>query len=332
MAKECIPRHYFIPSHALLFNSKIKYSAPVMNSKLVFGTGGRFGRLAPGLAQSLVDTAIESGITKFDTGLFYCGGKSQQLLFACLSDHISRSPSSFEISTKFPPGHSYAIMNEWLNGSISQLGVRGYLDALFVWGPSLEDLYDSSLISSLVSFRSSGRIKSIGVNTHDCDVMKALVGSPLGLIVDCVMIDFSLLQQDRIPIISLFSEAGISVWAGTALCQGFLSQSLLRMVWRTRSLSYFARALCSKPTKVLRAKASKVRPVLAQIYPDTFEAIPLSYVLSREDICRVPVGMLSRSSIQKNVAIEVHPLEKQDLDLAADVAQRLCLSGFPGHK
>lgn len=293
------------------------------NSKLVFGTGGRFGRLAPRFAQSLVDTAIELGITNFDTGLFYCGGKSQQLLFSCLSSHIRKSPSSYELSTKFPPTLGNNIMNNWLDISIAQLGVRNYIDTLFVWGPSLKDLYSPGLIHSLVSFKSSGRIKSIGVNTHDLCVMKALPGSPLGSIVNCVMIDLNLLQQDRIPLLSLFAQAGISVWAGTALSQGFLFQSLLQMIFRTRSLSYLARALFNRPTRELRLKASKVRPALAQHYPDHFESIPLSYVLSREDVCRVPVGMLSRSSIQKNILIESNAVEKQILEGAADLARRL---------
>ena len=156
--------------------------------------------------------------------------------------------------------------------------------------------------------------------------MKDLLASPLGSIIDCVMIDFNLLQQDRIPLLSLFAHAGISVWAGTALSQGFLFQSLVQMIFRTRSLSYLARALFNRSTRELRLKASKVRPALAQQYPDHFKSIPLSYVLSRGDVCRVPVGMLSRSSIQKNVLIESCPVEKQILEGAADLSRRLLAS------
>jgi aryl-alcohol dehydrogenase-like predicted oxidoreductase len=292
------------------------------NSKLVFGTGGRFGRLSPRLAQALVDTAIQLGVTKFDTGLFYCRGKSQQLLFSCLSKYISQSPSSLEISTKFPPISNYKVASNWLDVSISQLAFRDYIDTLFVWGPSLADLYDLDLVSILLSFKASGRIKAIGVNTHDENIMNQLITSPLGTSIDCVMIDFNLLQQDRAKIFPFFAEAGISVWAGTALCQGFLFQSLFQMVIRTRSFSYLMRALFNKPTKILLSKASKVRSVLARRYPASYESLPLSYVLSHEHVSRVPIGMLSRSSIRKNIIIESYPVDRLLLEEAAHIVEQ----------
>jgi len=286
-------------------------------SRLVFGTGGRFGRLSPSRAQYLIDTAVELGITSFDTGLFYCSGKSQKRLFSALRKHLEHSRSSFEISSKFPPNPSFDVMNSWLNDTIGHLPVIDYIDTLFVWGPSLKDIYSSELVSSLRLLLASGRVNSIGVNTHSTQVMKALPDSPLGSICESVMIDLNILQQDRIPLLSAFANAGIQVWAGTALCQGFLFQSLLRMFFRTRSLSYLARAFFNKPTNILLRRASKVRPLLKSQFPDHYKSIPLSYVLSQDYVAKVPIGMLSRQSMVENIGIEVSPVHPDILHRAS---------------
>jgi len=297
------------------------------SSKLVFGTGGRFGRLSTKLAQSLVDKAVEGGIRSFDTGLFYCHGKSQPLLFACLADHVNKAPTSFQISTKIPAGYSHAVMREWITTSIAQLGTRDYIDTLFLWGPSQIHLYDSRLVSSLLLLKSSGLVQSIGVNTHDYEVMAALLESPVGSIVDSVMVDFNLLQQDRLPLLYLYARAGVSVWAGTALCQGFLTQSLMQMTFRSRSLSYLARAIFNRPTRQLRLKASTVRPLLIKYFPDCYQSIPLSYVLSHDIVAKVPIGMLSSSSIAQNLLIESSIVDNSILSEAADLVSRC--SGIP---
>ncbi len=52
---------------------------------LVFGTGGRFGRLPKTLASRLVFSAIDNGIRYFDTGYEYCSRRSQSLLFNILA-------------------------------------------------------------------------------------------------------------------------------------------------------------------------------------------------------------------------------------------------------
>ncbi|MDB4346461.1 aldo/keto reductase [bacterium] len=56
-----------------------------MNTSLVFGTGGRFGRLSIGEAFELVKFAFDNGICAFDTGVNYCNGRSQPKLFECFN-------------------------------------------------------------------------------------------------------------------------------------------------------------------------------------------------------------------------------------------------------
>lgn len=296
------------------------------NSRLVFGTGGRFGRLSPSLAQILVDFAIESGITHFDTGYFYSGKKSQRLLFASLLKHLRISSVPLHISTKLPPTLDANLFNGWVNETILQAENRRPIDTLFIWGPDLSFLDNLQFCILLEELLASGKVKSLGVNTHDLQVMQALPNSRLGSMSESVMIDFSLLQQDRVSVVEKFYDARIKVWAGTALCQGFLVQSLAQSFLRTRSFSYLVRAFLNSPTRELRAKASLVRPYLQKNFPEHINSIPLSYVLSMPGVSFVPVGMLSRNSISANLAIESSPIHPSLLRQASSGISHLLRS------
>jgi aryl-alcohol dehydrogenase-like predicted oxidoreductase len=303
-------------------------------SRLVFGTGGRFGRLSPVLAQHLVDFAISSGISYFDTGYFYSGKRSQRLLFSSLSTHLCNSSVPLHISTKLPPTLDTELFSKWVGETISNLHGRDYIDTLFIWGPDLSFIDNYEFCSYLECLISSGRIKSLGVNTHDLRVMEKLPNSFLGNLSQSVMIDFNLLQQDRLTVIKRFYDSQIRVWAGTSLCQGFLLQSLLELFYRTRSFSYLARALLNPSTRQLRAMASLARPYLQHYFPDHVNSIPLSYVLSTPGVSHIPIGMLSRNSISANLSIESSPTIPSILQKASSGISELLNSSarYPSFK
>jgi aryl-alcohol dehydrogenase-like predicted oxidoreductase len=286
-------------------------------SKLVFGTGGRFGRLSRHLAQSLVDYSISKGISKFDTGHSYCGGNSQRLLFSCLAPYVSSRDSTVLISTKVPPSSVQGEITKWVDQALGQLRFRDYIDTLFLWGPSEACLYNDSLLAELHTLKQEGKVRLLGINTHDTRLLHLLSESSLLDIFDSVLLDFNLVQQDRLNIIRSLSKRNVSVWAGTALCQGFLNQSFLRMLIRTRSLSYSARALLNPPTKSLLMRAKVARSVLVKDFGANAASIPLSFVLSSHFIDYVPVGMLSRRSIDKNLLVETQAVPRPILNEAA---------------
>ena len=71
--------------------------------KLIFGTGGRFGRFNYKKSKKIIDFAINKGIRRFDTGFTYCNYKSQPLLAKCLRPYLKKDREKIEISTKCPP-------------------------------------------------------------------------------------------------------------------------------------------------------------------------------------------------------------------------------------
>jgi aryl-alcohol dehydrogenase-like predicted oxidoreductase len=276
--------------------------------KLQFGTGSRFGRLNSSLASRLVDYALSKGITSFDTGFNYGEGSSQALLASCLKSHIRDNREDLTISSKsgtllksqpglkcFKPDY----IDHTISASVRLFGDT-YLDTYFLHGPTSMDLSSPKLISCLEAHKSSGLIRSIGVNTHDYSLMKQIANGNFGY-VSSVMIDYNLIQQDRSDVIDLLVGRGISVVAGTALCQGLLLQSPLSLLFRSRSIFYLCRLLFKSSSRRFVAPCRIARKILRDRYPQHASSLPLGFLLSDKRISAIPVGMLSHSSIDANI-------------------------------
>ena len=293
-------------------------------SSLVFGTGGRFGRLSEPLAKKLIDFAIDSGVRTFDTGFEYSKGNSQALLFRSLAKYLDTNSLEIKLSTKFRTPSEPGLLLRSIDQTLSSLPHRDYIDTVFLWGPTPEEIKDSLVWDELEHLRSSGKILRYGVNTHDIRVMNHLRSRQHDLKLDDIMVDYNLLQLNRKSLIDSFSAAGVRVWAGTALCQGFLNQSLTSMILRTRSASYLGRALLNPPTRRFLASARSLRKFIKSSYPEYFERIPLSFVISDTSISYVPIGMLSCSSINKNLNTLNSPVPSSILKSVSEWARENC--------
>ena len=270
-------------------------------SCLVFGTGGRFGRLTSYESAKLVDFAINSGITWFDTGFSYCGFKSQPQLFNSLKS-LSPSNQQINISTKFDVNISLPKLRQNIYQTFDDLPPNVTLHTLFLWGPSIHQLNDPNLVSFLSSIKSELGIKHLGVNSHDFHILSSIARSTTLFVPDSVMLDYNLCQLSRANLFSSLRNLSICIWAGTALCQGLLVESILQRFLRTRSISYFVRSFFNPSSKALLDSASLMRRYLYRNYPSRYQSIPLSFVSSNPYVDFVPVGMLSKSSIKQNLS------------------------------
>jgi len=291
---------------------------------LVFGTGGRFGRLSKPLASKLVSCAIDHGIRHFDTGYEYSLRRSQPLLFEILDQHSTFLSGSVEISTKFSVPRFPGQLTAFVDSSLSQLSRRDYIDTAFLWGPSLLELSAGFLREEMLALKVAGKVRSWGINTHSSKVMSGVLDRVGELPLDHVMLDYNLLQQDRAPFIKSFYDQNVSVWAGTALCQGFLSQSLLRMILRTRSSSYLLRAICQPSTRRFLAPARLLRHQIRALSGEDASNLPLAFVAASPFVSRIPIGMLSASSIQANVNVLHSPPCESLINAVSNWALKHC--------
>ena len=278
--------------------------------KIEFGTGSKFGLLNEKKAKLLVNYAVELGIRKFDTGVNYGNWKSQPLLGECLSAHLEKDRENFILASKagtdngknkwsknFDPDYIESMINK----SIIDLKCF-YLDTFYLHGPTLKEIETKGLLERLKTLLKQGKIKNIGINTHDLDIMKKISIGHYGEI-NSLLIDYNILQQDRSSIFSLCKGNNINISAGTVLCQGLLLNSPLSSFIKKRSLFYIARMIVKKNTRRYILPAKLARQYIRCNFPDDLNSIPLSFILNNPSISSVPIGMLSEESIKNNVKI-----------------------------
>ena len=289
--------------------------------KLEFGTGSRFGRLSTAHAKKIIDYALKLGINRFDTGYTYGNFKSQPLLGRCLKKKILDSRENLSLSTKCS-ATSEEYVEYCINKSIESLDCK-YIDNFHLWGPSLNQLENKSILKKLKFLKQKGLINKISVNTHQTKIIKKISTGYFEEI-EAIMVDFNLLQQDRKKYLCEMKKNNFTIFAGTVLCQGLLIESILKTYFRTFSPFYLGRAILQKDKRRFIHPAKKLRKYIKNNYKDSFKKIPLSFICNEECVDYIPMGMLSYSSINKNIEIIKNPIEKKITSEISKWARKNC--------
>ena len=282
--------------------------------KLEFGTGSSFARLSEKQAYFLVNYALDLGINRFDTGVNYGNWKTQPLLGLVLNEHIKRNREKLIITSKagthngsknFTPDY----IEHMVNKSISDMQCK-YLDKFYLHGPSLGDIETKGLLKKLISLVRKGKIKRFGVNTHNLLNMKK-ISTGIYDDISLLLIDYNLLQQDRGIIFDNCIKNNIEISCGNSLCQGTLIQSPLESFFRNRNFFYLLRFILKKSSKRFLLPAKNYRKFAKSNFPKEYKKIPLSFLLHNSSIKTIPIGMLSKSSIEKNINIAKYMTSKE---------------------
>lgn len=285
-----------------------------MDSKLEFGTSSSFGLLNRKKANALVDYAIEKGITKFDTAVNYGNWKSQPLLGLCLEKHLKKNREIFSVSSKagthnrgwlkIYKNFSPEYIENMILRSINELNCD-YLDKFYLHGPKLNQIETKGLLKNLKKLKKNGKIKSIGINTHEFNIMDK-ISRGFYEEIDSILIDYNLLQQDRSYIFSNCDRNNIKISAGTALCQGLLINSPFYSFLKKGNLFYMTRLIFKRTSRKYVSSAKLAREYMQKMFSEESRSIPLSFILNNKYINSVPIGMLSKESIRRNIFIENH--------------------------
>ena len=274
--------------------------------KLEFGTGSAFARLSEKQAYFLVNYALDLGINRFDTGVNYGNWKTQPLLGLVLKEHIKRNREKLIITSKAGTGNGYKnftpdYIEHMVNKSIDDMQCK-YLDKFYLHGPSLGEIETKGLLKKLISLVREGKIKRFGVNTHNLLNMKK-ISTGFYENISLLLIDYNLLQQNREIIFDNCRKNNIEISCGNSLCQGTLIQSPLELFFRNRNFFYLLRFILKKSSKRFLLPAKNYRKFAKTNFPEEYKNIPLSFVLHNPSIKTIPIGMLSKSSIEKNINI-----------------------------
>ena len=186
-------------------------------SEIGFGCASYWGKKVfdEAAAVRLIHTAIDHGVTLFDTGASYSDGNAEPRLGRALSS--LQNKHDLVVATK---AGSYTDERGKWREDFSPLGVRRTVEAslirlgldaiplLHLHGPEIANITDD-LLDTLARLREEGKIRHLSVNSFDVNVIEHVMTLPL---FGVVMINYNILRPEREPIISKLAARKFESW------------------------------------------------------------------------------------------------------------------------
>ena len=274
-------------------------------SEIGFGAAGWWGRPAfsEAAAVALVRTAVEGGVTLFDTGASYSQGAAEPRLGRALKGlDASTLVVASKAGTVFAGGRvrrdfAPAAIVASAERSLRNLGLD-VLPLLQLHGPAVAELTDE-LRSALSGLKARGLVRALGVNSFDPAVIDHVAGLPD---FDVVMVDYNVLRPEREPLIARAAAAGKGVLAGMPLAMGHTGLQVAR-IRAPRDLWYAARGLVRHRREVVQG--ARFGFLQAQD--------ALGYVLANPNVACAVAGTTRMAHLQDNLAASGRPLAPEVL-------------------
>ncbi|MEV0586718.1 aldo/keto reductase [Nonomuraea sp. NPDC050310] len=186
--------------------------------------GADWGQVEEKDALALLDTAVEEGVTFFDTADVYGDGRSEQLIGAYLRE---RPDADVVVATKMgrraalDPAH-YTLDNfrAWTDRSRANLGTDR-LDLVQLHCPPTPVYSSDAVFDALDTLVEEGRIAAYGVSVESCEEALTAIARPGTASVQIIFNVFRLKPLERV--LPAAAEAGVGIIARVPLASGLLS-------------------------------------------------------------------------------------------------------------
>jgi len=186
--------------------------------------GADWGAVSEADALAVLDAAVDSGVTFFDTADVYGDGRSEQLIGAYRAAHPELS---LTVATKMgrreeqdPANFTLAKFREWTDRSRANLGVDT-LDLVQLHCPPTPVFSNDAVYDALDTLVADGVIASYGVSVETCDEALAAIARPGTATVQIILNAFRLKPLDEV--LPAAREAGVGIIARVPLASGLLS-------------------------------------------------------------------------------------------------------------
>jgi aryl-alcohol dehydrogenase-like predicted oxidoreductase len=295
--------------------------------------GNMWGEVSDRDAEAALESALDAGITFFDTALAYGRGRSEQVLGRVLKRLGVRE--KVLVATKVPPmngewpARHHAKLRDvyparWIKESTEQslknLGFEPDLQQLHVWSDSWAA--DDEWHDTMLELKERARFRAFGVSVNDHEPESALEVTRSGRI-DSLQVIYNIFDQSpRDELFGAAMENDVAVIVRVPLDEGSLGGKLTRTTefaptdMRTR---YFAGERLAQTVE----RVEKIRPILEHDDQSLAQGA-LRFCLSHEAVSTVIVGSTRAEHIRANAEVpERGPLDEETLDrLRAHAWQR----------
>jgi aryl-alcohol dehydrogenase-like predicted oxidoreductase len=296
-------------------------------------SGGRLGeRVFPGVNQEIVRdvvrTALDNGISWFDTAEMYGQGRSERALTTALRA-LDVEPGTVAIATKWMPIlRTASSIGRTVDSRLAAL--QGYpidLHQIHVPYGSLSTL--DSQIRAMAKLADTGKISSIGVSNFSARQMEkaSRLLRSYGLSLTSNQVQISLLHRniERNGVLKAARRLGVTLIAHTPLKSGILTGKFHDDPSQIRSVNAMRRRLNGLSDKTLtrsRPLIDELRAI-AHAYDVTPGQVALSWLVRfyGDTVVAIPGASRPRQAQESAGAIELRLTEKE-LDRLDEVSRR----------
>lgn len=186
--------------------------------------GADWGEVEPAEATAVLEAAVESGVTFFDTADVYGDGRSEQAIGTFLQE---RPELDVTVATKMgrrvdqiPENYVLANFRQWVDRSRRNLGAD-VLDLVQLHCPPTSVHSDQEVFDALDTLVEEGAIRHYGVSVERTDEALAAIARGNTATVQIILNAFRLKPLDAV--LPMAREAGVGIIARVPLASGLLS-------------------------------------------------------------------------------------------------------------
>jgi 1-deoxyxylulose-5-phosphate synthase len=272
-------------------------------SALGFGAGGFWGLPAfpERAARTLIDVALEEGITVFDTGPNYSNGGAEERLGRTLGPHVDDVFIATKVGTTYENGrhikdYSAVGMRRSFDESLRRLR-RSHVDLLQLHGTP--DPMPSEVVDYLLDEKERGRARLIGASTTVPGGHAALTTRRF----DALMVEYNVIRRHtEEQLLAACGRDGVGVIVRSPLAQTLYSNRIFR-VRSPADVWYLARALKNHREKLKEGR--KYRFIAAE---SSGHDVALQFVLANPNVSTAIIGTTKPDHLRSNVAAARAPL------------------------
>jgi len=266
-------------------------------------------------AFAIMQSAVDAGITFFDTADVYGDGKSEKLI----GDFVKETGAPLRVATKFgrgsnvfPDHYSEAALREAVEGSLQRLGTQS-LDLLQLHCIPTSVLQEGEVFSWLRALKKEGLIKHFGASVESVEG-GLLCMEQEGLL--SLQVIFNIFRQKLVTeLLPTASAKGVGIIARVPLASGLLSGKFTKDSRFAlsdhrnfnRNGEYFnvGETFAGIPFETGVALADEIKELLPPGM--TLTEMSLRWILDHEAVSSVIPGASSAEQAQANAAISDLP-------------------------
>ncbi len=291
------------------------------------GTAIGYGPSNDSESVAAIRSAVELGITHFDTARMYGWGEGEKLLGRALEpfrDQVTIA-TKFGLTESFAPDSRPETIRTVVDSSLKNLNIDS-IDLLYQHMPD-PNVPIEDVVGEMQRYVEAGKVRYLGLSNSDEDtIRRAAVVAPISV----QQFEYSIFARDVEPLLPVLEELGIGLVAYSPLARGFLSGAV-----QSRdhyAADDFRQHLAWWKPENFDANVAIVAELtaLAEKKRITLSQLALAWLLSRKDYI-VPIpGSRNSNRVAENVAAAEIVLTSEDIAQIQAIAPAGGLGGRSG--